>query len=145
MKPGLLDVNVLIALLDPSHMFHAAARGWFREKGARGWATCPLSENGCVRVMSNPGYPYPGLTVARVRALLAELVAIDDHRFWPDSVSLLDAKYFRLDEAGPKHLTDVYLLGLAVRFGGRLVTFDRSVRMGAVLGAGADSVEVIGG
>jgi predicted nucleic acid-binding protein len=71
-KPGLLDINVLIALMDPAHRFHAPAHRWFKSHRSHGWATCPITENGCLRSISHPGYPFPGLTVERVRGILTE-------------------------------------------------------------------------
>jgi toxin-antitoxin system PIN domain toxin len=142
-KPGLLDVNVLIALIDPAHEFHAAAHLWFQHNRKFGWATCPITENGCLRILSKPGYPFPGLTVARVRDILAELAGAEGHRFWPDSVTILEAKRFDLAEAGPKILTDLYLLRLAAASDGRLVTFDRTIRWQWVNGCEPDDLEVL--
>jgi hypothetical protein len=99
-KPGLLDVNVLIALIDPAHEFHAPAHLWFQHNRKYGWATCPITENGCLRILSKPGYPFPGLTVARVQGILAELAGAEGHRFWPDSVSILEADRFDFAGAG---------------------------------------------
>jgi hypothetical protein len=143
MKPGLLDVNVLIALIDPAHEFHAVAHEWFNRNRRIGWATCPITENGCLRVMSNPGYPFPGLTAKRVREILSELVQIEGHQFWPDSSSMLEANRFDLTAVSSKHLTDLYLLGLAISFGGRLVTFDRTISWQPVSGGGPDDLEVL--
>jgi toxin-antitoxin system PIN domain toxin len=142
-KPGLLDVNVLIALIDPAHEFHAAAHVWFQRNRKYGWATCPITENGCLRILSKPGYPFPGLTVRLVRDILAQLVESEGHRFWPDSVSILDANRFELAGAGPKNLTDLYLLRLATAFDGRLITFDRTIRRDWVIGSGPDDLEVL--
>ena len=142
---SLLDVNVLIALIDPAHEFHNAAHAWFKRNRQNGWATCPITENGCLRLMSKPGYPFPGLTVKQVRGILAELVKVEGHRFWPDSCSMLEANRFNLKDAGPKNLTDLYLLGLAVSFGGRLVTFDQSVRWQAVVGCKAEDLQALSG
>ena len=133
-KPGLLDVNVLVALIDPAHQFHGSAHAWFKAHRSDGWATCPISENGCLRIMSNPGYPFPGLTTERVRSVLAELICVEGHRFWPDSVSLLEPKRVDLKSTGHKHVTDLYLLSLAVSNGGCLVTFDRNIPCHALAG-----------
>ena len=143
MKPGLLDVNVLIALMDPAHEFHHAAHAWFQENRQFGWATCPITENGCLRILSNPGYPLSGLTLQQVRDIVAEFVAATDHRFWPDSVSVLEANRFELAKAGPKNLTDLYLLRLASACGGRLVTFDKGIRWQAVAGCEADNLQIV--
>ena len=142
-RPALLDVNVLIALIDPAHQFSDAAHAWFRHNREFGWATCPLSQNGCLRIMSSPGYPFPGLTVNRVRSILVELTALPGHVFWPDSISILEPERFRLADAGPKQLTDIYLLGLACANNGRLVTFDRSLSGRNVAGFAAQTVECI--
>jgi toxin-antitoxin system PIN domain toxin len=145
MNAGLLDVNVLIALIDPAHEFHEAAHVWFKANRQNGWATCPITENGCLRIMSKPGYPFPGLTVDRVRGILSELVRLDGHCFWPDSVSILHEDRFKLNRATPKQLTDLYLLALAVTQGGRLVTFDRTIPWQTVMGCNADNLEVLPG
>ena len=142
-KPGLLDVNVLIALIDPAHEFHAAAHVWFRRNKQYGWATCPITENGCLRILSKPGYALPGLTVPLVRDVLVRLAGSEGHRFWPDSVSILEANRFELAGAGPKNLTDLYLLRLATSFDGRLITFDRTIRWQWVIGSGPEDLEVL--
>jgi uncharacterized protein len=142
-KPGLLDVNVLIALIDPAHEFHASAHEWFKHNRRSGWATCPITENGCLRIMSKSGYPFPGLTVRLVRGILAELIQVEGHQFWPDSFSILESARFDFTGTTPKQLTDLYLLSLAASFAGRLVTFDRTIRWQAVTGCGPDDLEVL--
>jgi toxin-antitoxin system PIN domain toxin len=140
---GLLDVNVLIALLDADHSMHAMAIEWFRQNARRGWASCPLTQNGCVRVMSHPGYPQP-LPVRAVTERLAEATSNALHEFWPDSVSLLDqAVIVRERLHGPRQITDAYLLALAVGNGGRFVTFDASIVREAVVGAEARHLVVL--
>ncbi len=132
---ALLDVNVLIALLDADHSLHARATDWFAGNAQAGWASCPITQNGCVRIMSHQGYPSP-LPVRAVMERLAEASMGSLHEFWPDDISLLDKE--RVDAArihGPRQLTDLYLLALAVRHGGRLVTFDHSVATEAIKGA----------
>ena|ERR1035437_3534575 len=134
---SLLDVNVLIALLDADHTSHRSALAWFSDHASDGWASCPITQNGCVRIMSHPGYPNARSVLEIVQRLRA---ATGDrtHEFWPDSQSLLDEGL--IDAArvhGPRQLTDVYLLALAVKNGGRLVTFDASIAIGAVKGAKA--------
>jgi uncharacterized protein len=132
---ALLDVNVLIALLDADHVLHDRATSWLAEHGAEGWASCPLTQNGCIRIMSHPNYPNapPLQTVtARLAAATADVV----HEFWPNDVSLLDASVVDSRRIhGPAQVTDLYLLALAVRHGGRLVTFDASIAREAVRGA----------
>jgi uncharacterized protein len=132
---ALLDVNVVIALLDADHSLHARATQWLGSHARAGWASCPITENGCVRIMSHPGYPN-GLPVRAVTERLAEASASSFHEFWPDDISLLDAKVANSARIhGPRQITDVYLLALAVRHGGQFVTLDASVSPDAVIGA----------
>jgi toxin-antitoxin system PIN domain toxin len=129
---ALLDVNVLIALLDSDHSLHVPATSWFNGNERKGWASCPITQNGCVRVMSNPGYPG-ALPVRAVVERLAMASKTRHHEFWPDDVSLLDAAL--LDPArihGPRQITDLYLLALAVKHRGSFVTFDRLISTDAV-------------
>lgn len=144
-RPALLDINVLVALFDPDHVHHEPAHDWFADNRARGWATCPLTENGFVRVVSHPSY---GSAVSRPAELVARLrrfAASGHHQFWPDAVSLLDESLFDpAFLAGSRLVTDVYLLGLAQKKGGRLATFDRGMPVKAIAGARKDLLEVIG-
>jgi hypothetical protein len=129
---ALLDVNVLIALLDSDHSLHRPAIGWFDRHANEGWASCPITQNGCVRIMSNPGYPG-ALPVHGVVERLAKASKTRLHEFWPDDLSLLDPEL--LDSSrihGPRQITDLYLLALAVRHGGRFVTFDHLIPTAAV-------------
>jgi uncharacterized protein len=133
-RPGraLFDVNVLIALLDRDHVSHGAATAWYGDHVDYGWASCPITENGTARVMSSPGYSNP-LPVAEVLARLGEATRAGPHKFWPDDVSLTDRVVFdQRAILGPKQITDRYLLALAVKNGGRLVTFDQGIRATAV-------------
>ena len=134
---ALLDVNVLIALLDRDHSSHAAARGWMAQHGAAGWATCPITQNGCIRVMASPGYPN-ALAVHAVVERLRRATSDPLHEFWPDDVSVLSDTHLAPTRIhGPSQLTDAYLLALAGAHHGRLVTFDRAVVRAAVPGATA--------
>jgi hypothetical protein len=142
-KPALLDVNVLIALIDPAHEFHAQAHLWFARNRKQGWATCPITENGCLRILSSPGYPLTGLTVEQVHEILTQLVVVEGHRFWPDSVTFLEKDRFAFAGAASKNLTDLYLLRLALAFNARFVTFDRTIRWQRVTGCGAGDLEVL--
>jgi toxin-antitoxin system PIN domain toxin len=132
---GLFDVNALIALFDPGHVHHIRTRQWWVENRRAGWASCPLTQNGFVRVVSQPSYSNP-VSAAAATEFLAGAVSTPMHEFWPDDVSITDAKLFARDRIlGPKQLTDLYLLALAVRRGGRLVTFDRAIPLSVVVGA----------
>ena len=131
---ALLDVNVLIALVDANHVHHNAAHAWFAE-GRADWATCPITENGLVRIISHPKYPNGVASPAVAIALLARFKAVGAHAFWPDDMSLTDVAAFHADRLLAFHqITDVYLLGLAARRGGRLVTFDRKLATAPVVG-----------
>ena len=140
--PALLDVNALIALVDAAHTGHAAMHRWFAAHAGRGWATCPLVENGMVRVLSQPAYRGGRRSPAVVVALLHALKATAHHEFWPDDISLSDAALF--DPAyitGPRQVTDAYLLGLAARRGAKVVSFDRTMPWQAIRGGTRELVE----
>lgn len=133
---ALLDVNVLVALFDPAHLNHDAAHAWFAAHAEPGWASCPLSENGLVRVISNPAYPGSRTTTLDALERLASFQRAGRWEFWPDDISLVEAGL--LDGSRPlvhHQLTDIYLLALAVHHGGRLATFDRRIPQGFVRGA----------
>ena len=134
---ALLDVNVLIALLDSDHSLHGAATAWFKNNARSGWASCPITQNGCLRVMSHPAYPNaPPVQVIAER--LVEATTSPVHEFWPDDVSLLAPGVADLSRIhGPRQLTDLYLLALAVRHSARFVTFDASIAREAIIGAAA--------
>ena len=133
---ALLDVNVLIALLDADHSLHVRANQWFGSHARVGWASCPITQNGCIRIMSHSNYPN-ALPVRAVMERLREACASTFHRFWPDDISLLDPQVADAERIhGPRQLTDLYLLALAVRHGGQFVTFDGSVSAEAITGAG---------
>src|SRR5271165_5405808 len=108
---ALLDVNVLIALLDSDHSLHVPATSWFNSNAHNGWASCPITQNGCVRVMSSPGYPG----ALPVRAVVERLDPSRIH--------------------GPRQITDLYLVALAGKHRGSFVTFDRLIATDAVKGA----------
>lgn len=140
----LLDVNVLVALFDGMHDEHETAHRWFARNRAQGWASCPITENGLVRVLSNPGYPGRGTTAREAIVLLTRFQESGDHQFWPDSVSICDEGRLRPDHIqGHRQLTDIYLLALAVKNGGRLATFDRGIALHTVDGASAKHLAVI--
>ena len=132
---ALLDVNVLIALHDRDHVHHPRAAQWFTEHAAMGWATCPLTQNGCLRIMSQPGYPN-AQALAVLVGMLQRSTQAPEHTFWPDDTSALDADAFEHRHMhSARQLTDLYLLSLAVRHSGRLVTFDQRIPLSAVRGA----------
>jgi predicted nucleic acid-binding protein len=120
------------------------AHDWFEDNRAAGWATCPVTENGFLRVLSNPAYGSGVNRPLDLRARLQQFCWSGQHVFWAESISIRDGGVF--DGAmlrGYRQLTDVYLLGLAVQMGGRLATFDRTIPLGAVVGATAASLAVV--
>lgn len=131
----LLDVNVLIALLDPAHVQHDAAHEWIAAQGLHAWATCPLTENGVLRIVGNTRYPNSPGTPAAVAPLLTTLRTLPGHVFWTDDISLLDAE--RVDATrllSSAQVTDTYLLALACAHDGQLASLDRRLVKDAVRG-----------
>ena len=140
---ALLDVNVLIALLDSDHASHDAAIDWFAKQARAGWASCPIAQNGCIRIMSNPGYPNP-LPVQAVVQRLTDACHQNVHEFWPDDVSLVDSNAVDSTRIhGPRQLTDIYLLALAVKHAGKLVTFDAGIPLAAVRKATEENLLIL--
>ena len=134
----LLDINILIAVADPDHEHHVKAEAFFLANHKVGWATCPLTENGFVRILGHVNYPKgPGSTDAAC-AILKQLCAQDGHRFWPDDLSLRAT----INLPTSKHLTDHYLLSLAMHRQGKLVSLDRHINASLIPG-GASAYIVI--
>jgi hypothetical protein len=139
----LLDVNVLIALIDPAHVQHDRAHGWFAAVGGAAWATCPLTENGILRIVGHARYPNSPGTPAAVAELMAGLRRLPGHEFWPDDLTLFDSR--RIDATrllDSAQVTDSYLLALAALHGGQLATLDRRLVTGAVVNGG-DAIHLI--
>ena len=132
---ALLDVNILISLLDVDHPGHAEARKWFENHHEQGWSTCPITQNGCIRIMAAVSYSNP-LPVESVAERLANATKSTHHHFWADDISVLDDSVADLSLIqGSKQLTDLYLLALAVKNGGSFVTRDTAIPIHAVKGA----------
>ena len=141
----LLDVNVVIALIDPAHVGHDAAHRWFEDQGHVAWATCPMTENGVIRIVGHPKYPNSPGSPAAVALIVARLRMLPGHVFWPDDISLFGAEQVdpgQILTSG--QVTDSYLLALALAHGGRLATFDRRLSVKAVRG-GRAALEVLAG
>ena len=142
---ALLDINVLIALLDPDHVFHDRAHGWWKGQAKNGWASCPLTENGVVRIMSNPAYSSgaefrPGDLIERLDLFAGQ----SNHEFWPDDLSLRDKAAFARERVHTSRaITDLYLLALAVKHRGLLATFDQAIAVSAVPGASPATLSAI--
>lgn len=128
MAPYLLDVNVLIALLWRAHESHEKTQTWFAQASKAGWATCPFTQAGCIRILSNPAFSRNAASPQQALKLLSVNLNHPSHIFWPDDLTFADAvaPIERL-LVGHKQVSDAYLLGLAIRRKGKLVTLDRSV------------------
>jgi len=132
---ALLDVNILLALLDAAHVHHERVKSWLLTPDIPAWTSCPLTQNGFVRIISQPAYPGH-VSVERATSLLARAAASAHHHFWADDLSFLDQSIFDHSKIhGPKQITDAYLLALAVHHGGRLVALDRAIAVNCVRNA----------
>lgn len=128
MSGYLLDVNVLIALTWPTHVHHAPARRWFRTRADTGWATCPVTQLGFVRVSSNPKIIRDAVTPREAVAMLQQLTRWPGHRFWPDDFAVTPSGPFAaLALVGHRQVTDAYLLALAQHHKARLATLDKGL------------------
>jgi len=128
MKGYLLDTNLLIALLWPSHERHDRALKWFTRHRAKGWATCPFTQAGFVRIVSNPAFSRDAVRPHEAIQVLTANTAANDHIFWTDDLPLADAVAFAgVRLIGHQQMTDAYLLGLAIRHGGMLATLDHRI------------------
>lgn len=143
-RVALLDVNMLLALSNPKHMHHETAHDWFTDHHADGWATCAVTQNGFVRVLSNAAAGAGTFRPAEVVDLLRRFCSVKEHVFWADAVSLTDSTLFDPSFIrGYRQVSDIYLLGLAKKMGGYLATFDQSIPLAAVIGATRDTLAVI--
>ena len=147
MSVRLLKVNVIVSLLDSAHIHHTASAKWFRSVAvAEGWATCPITENGLIRVVSQVTYPNLRVSPAQAAESLAMFKSAFPgiHQFWPDEISLADSSTFDLTAlTGSRQSTDAYLAGLAFRKRGRLATLDDGIVWQAIRGANAGLIEKI--
>ncbi len=143
MRRALLDVNVLLALLDSDHIDHHRAHRWLDGTIDGGWASCAITQNGFVRIVSQPRYPSPVPPAVAIEVLAAACRG-GPHEWWPCDVSLADERW--LDRSrlhGPRQVTDAYLLALAVAHDGCFATFDHAVPRSAVHGATGEHLVVI--
>lgn len=128
MSGYLLDVNVLIALSWPTHVHHVVARRWFDSESGSGWATCPITQLGFVRVSSNPKIIPDAVSPREAIVVLARLMKLPGHRFWSDETTVsATGPFASLALVGHRQVTDAYLLALAQRNGGKVATLDRGV------------------
>lgn len=128
----LLDVNVIIALIDPAHVRNRDALAWFASTGNKSWATCPLTENAVLRIVGHPSYPNSPGNPSIVAKLLEQFFALPGHTFWADDVSILDRKRISGTLMTSGQITDTYLLALAVAHKGQLASFDHRLAVNAV-------------
>ena len=143
MRRALLDINVLLALLDSDHVDHGRAHDWLDDEIDAGWASCPITENGFVRIISQPRYPSP-ISPAVAIDLLSRARDGGHHEFWPCDVSVLDAGIIDSSRLhGPRQVTDAYLLALATAHAGRFITFDGSLPLSSVRGASEAHLTVL--
>lgn len=125
---GLLDVNILLALVWPTHPYHHAAERWFAHHAKQGWATCPITQAGFVRVLASPAFSPHAPTAEQARQELEEDIRHPAHHFWPDSLPLGEALgVLGIELEGHRQVTDAYLLALAIHNKGKFVTLDKSV------------------
>jgi uncharacterized protein len=142
---ALLDVNILIALFDATHVFHDVAHRWFAQNRRNRWATCALTENAFVRISCNPAYYGNRPTLREAINGLRNLCRADDHVFWMERISVRDHDRFDWNRVqGYRQIADVYLLALAVSNAGRLASFDKAVPLKGVVGATSQNLEIIG-
>jgi toxin-antitoxin system PIN domain toxin len=141
-RTALLDVNVIVALLDQEHPHFRAAQKWFLENRDLGWATCPITENGAIRVLSNRRYSVGELTAQAARDLVVHLCGIGHHHFWANSLSLL-GYHVDLTTVAFRQITDIHLLATAIENGARFATFDRRIPARLLGDRGREALEVI--
>jgi uncharacterized protein len=140
---ALLGVNVLLALLDSDHVDHERARAWISNEIEHGWASCAITENGFVRIISQPRYPSP-VSPSQAVDRLAHAADTEYHKYWPCTVSLLDPRIFDHSRIhGSRQVTDAYLLALATANDGRFVTFDQTISLSAVRIAAKEHLTVL--
>ncbi len=128
MKGYLLDTNLLIALLWPSHERHDLAVKWFTHHRARGWSTCPFTQAGFVRIVANPAFSRDAVQPREATQILSANTSAADHTFWPDELPFAEGVAFAgVRLLGHQQTTDAYLLGLAIHHGGMLATLDQRI------------------
>lgn len=143
MTRALLDINVLLALLDADHVDHDRTQDWLTDGIRQGWASCPITENGFARIISQRRYPSP-ISASQAIDLLRQACQSELHEFWACDISVLDPAVVDQSRVhGPRQVTDAYLLALAVAHDGRFVTYDRSLPISSVTGAREEHLIVL--
>jgi hypothetical protein len=145
-KPWLLDVNVMLAWLWPGHEAHRIAFSWMMAHGRESWATCPITEMGFLRIITNPSFsPHVPEWSEAIDILRRHTEGNRHHSFWPDTLTL-DAVDRQLGDRikGAGQVTDAYLLALAMRHQGKMVTLDYKMKALAPEGsAEADALLIL--
>jgi len=139
---ALLDVDVLIALLDRQHEAHSRVHQWLGENRSTGWASCPLTERGCLRIMTDSRYPAR-VSAVEVLGRLFTAKHVGNYEFWPDDLSMTDALIFDRGSFRHQEATEVYLLALATKRGGRLLTFNKSIPVTIAMMARSENLVVL--
>jgi toxin-antitoxin system PIN domain toxin len=137
----LLDVNVLVSLLDPTHVHHERAHRWFADRASDGWDSCPITQNGVLRIVSNPRYSN-AQPLSAIFASMSSLLSVGDHRFLSDSISLFDGLVDSSRLLSSGQVTDSYLLALAMHSAAKLATFDTKIVTEAVAGGSAAVTQI---
>jgi hypothetical protein len=103
---------------------------WFTAHRSAGWATCPFTEAGFVRIVSNPAFSRDAVQPREAIQVLSANTAAKDHVFWPDELPVAGAVAFAgVRLIGHQQVTDACLLGLAMSRGGVLATLDKRIGM----------------
>jgi toxin-antitoxin system PIN domain toxin len=132
---GLLDVIALIALLWEEHPFHEGCATWFAKAAKTGWATCPITEAGFVRIVCSPAFTARPPSVHNAIGLLRAVTeSASNHHFWNDELPISVIGMRWKPPLCHKQVTDLYLLPLAIHNKGTLVTFDQRIANTAALG-----------
>lgn len=140
---ALLDINLLLALLDRGHIHHEQSRSWFEQEVQHGWASCAITQNGCIRILSQPSYPSP-ITLRRAARVVSHATSAPHHECWSSGISILNETIFDHSRIhSHRQVTDSYLLGLAAHHSGRLVTFDQTISVSAVKTANSDNLVML--
>ena len=139
---SLLDVNCLIALFDEPHGSHLIVKDWFLRAESNGWLTCPITENGCIRILSSQGYARPKPAISVIHAL-REAFKHPNHYFIADDFSLTESGWLEPSLLTSSQVTDIYLLKLAIKNNARLVTLNQRIKYSAVEGTKPDDLLVL--
>ena len=125
---ALLDINVLVAIAWPNHIHYSSARKWFQEQKESGWATCPTTENGFIRISSNSRIIPEAKSPREAALYLKDLISLKGHVFWEEEASVLDDRFIPLEKIHTfRQVPDAHLLSLAIRNEALLATFDRGI------------------